>query len=540
MPRKPKPTCVPQIMNQPKPPIPNALLGEGAACAISVLARRNREASALSLLNEGMRHTPGRTLAETGIQIALQQGDFALCRLCLDWLQAHSTPAEIRQLSRWEDDFALWQRAAKAMQPSAAPLPPLASNRLYYALHNALPFSTGGYATRGHGLAQGLVAAGWDVHCVTRPGYPMDITGQSAADVDESDLVDTIRYHRILAPERSGLPVWDYILAAADKHTEMLRALRPARVLAASDFTTALPALFAARRCGIPFIYEVRGLWEITEISHNPALEASEHFQYRTRMETLAATSADHILTLTGPLQHELIRRGVPAERITLAPNSCDTERFRPRSRDAELAAHYNLPPDVPVIGYVGSFVQYEGLDHLVQACAILRAQGVDFRLLLVGDEGASGQGAGPLTQEIKNLIHDGRLDDKAILPGRIPNDMVEAHYSLIDIAPFPRKPQPVTEMVSPIKPIEAMAMERAVVVSSVAALAELVEDNQTGVVFRKGDLLDLVRVLEQLLTDPILRNRLGQAARRWVIENRRWADTAIGVSEVLNRPGTL
>lgn len=507
---------------------------KGVAFAISVLARRGRTQSALVLSRTGMRTAPGRELARTGFHLALRQGDFGFCRLCLDWLAKNGDPTDLRDLPHQEADLACWQQAAQAMQPPDAPLTPLAENRLCYVLHNGLPFSTGGYATRGHGMAQGLVAAGWDVHCVTRPGYPMDITGQPAAEVAETEVIDAIPYHRILTPERSGLPVWEYILAAADQQTEMLRKLRPARVLAASDFTTALPALLAARRCGIPFTYEVRGLWEITEISHDPALVTSDHFRYRTRMETLSATQADQILTLSTPLKQELIRRGVRAQRITLAPNSCDPDRFCPQARNAELAERLGIPEGVPVIGYVGSFVQYEGLDDLIRACGALRAKGADFRLLLVGDEHASGQGAGPLTQKLQALLREQRLEDRAVLPGRIPHDRIPAYYSLIDIAPFPRKPQPVTEMVPPIKPIEAMAMERAVVVSSVAAMAEMVTHEQTGLVFRKGDIHGLARTLERLLTDPALRHRLGQAARRWVMSHRRWTQTATTASEVL------
>jgi glycosyltransferase involved in cell wall biosynthesis len=228
----------------------------------------------------------------------------------------------------------------------------------------------------------------------------------------------------------------------------------------------------------------------------------------------------------------ELVKRGVPAQKITLLPNSCDPSRFTPRSRDIQLAQKLGIPDDVPVIGYIGSFVQYEGLENLAQACSYLIQRGIDFRLLLVGNENASGSERGPVTQEIQLIANESGLADKLIMPGRVPHELVEAYYSLIDIAPFPRKPQPVTEMVSPMKPLEALAMEKAVLVSSVRALTEMIIDHKTGLVFKKGDIEDLADKLQLLISDPILRLRLGKAGRKWVETERTWNKTAAIASD--------
>ena len=209
-------------------------------------------------------------------------------------------------------------------------------------------------------------------------------------------------------------------------------------------------------------------------------------------------------------MRDELIARGVDAGKITLLPNSCVPEKFPPQPRDQALAAKLNIPADVPVIGYIGSFVQYEGLDNLTQAAAILKGRGLEFRLLLVGNENVSGQSKGPITAAIEAAADEGGLTDWLIMPGRIPHEEVAAHYSLIDIAPFPRKPQLVTEMVSPMKPLEAMAMEKAVVASSVHALTEMVRDGETGLLFEKGNVEALADTLERLIKDPALRQRLG------------------------------
>jgi glycosyltransferase involved in cell wall biosynthesis len=288
---------------------------------------------------------------------------------------------------------------------------------------------------------------------------------------------------------------------------------------------TALPVLIAARRLGLPFVYEVRGFWEVTRQSREPGFESTSAYRLYERMETGAAKHADHVFTLTGPMRDELVRRGVDPWTISLLPNSCDPERFTPRDRDVALAARLGIPASAPVIGYIGTFVQYEGLDDLVAACVLLRRRGRDFRLMLIGNENVSGTDKGPITAEIERIAAETGLTDRLIMPGRVPHEEVAAYYSLIDIAPFPRKPQPVTEMVSPMKPLEALAMEKAVVVSSVAALVEMIAHEETGLVFAKGDIASLADVLDRLIGDPGLRARLGRNGRDWVVRRRTWTE---------------
>ena len=401
-------------------------------------------------------------------------------------------------------------------------------SRVLYVLHNTLPHSSGGYATRGHGMAKALSRAGVDVVCISRPGYPHDIPGDhSGKQIPSQDVVDGIVYHRLPEPSRRGLNSPTYMERSAKVIGHAIRQHRPSCVISASNHQTALPACIAARQHGIPFVYEVRGFWEITRLSREPEFINDPAFVMQVYYETAAAKAADHVLTLTGPMKDELIKRGVDEESITLAPNSCDPLQFTPRPKDRGLLSRLGIPNDVPVIGYIGSFVQYEGLEHLVEAAVELRDRGLDFRLLLVGNENASGSERGPITEEILRISEKAGLGDRLLLPGRVPHDQVDAYYSIIDIAPFPRKPQPVTEMVSPMKPLEAFAMEKAVVVSSVKALEEMVQHNLTGLIFKKGDIGDLAEKLAQLITDAGLRERLGKAGRAWVERERTWQRTA-------------
>ena len=409
--------------------------------------------------------------------------------------------------------------------------------RICYVLHNSLPYSSGGYGTRSQGVAGSLQAAGHELVVLTRPGFPLDIKPELvASDVAPEDVIDGVRYVRTLEPQRKGMSMLQYVAAAADALEQQLRTHRPQFVMAASNHVTALPALIAARRLGLPFIYEVRGLWEITRISREQNFGDSAAFHVQSLLEAKVAQLADHVFTLTEAMREELVERGVETAKIDLLPNSCDPTRFVPHERDQALAAQLGIPLGVPVIGYVGTFVDYEGLEDLAQACAELKHRGIEFRLLLVGNENASGSDRGPITEQIVRIAEREGLSNWLIMPGRVPHEQVESYYSLIDIAPFPRKPWPVCEMVSPLKPLEALAMEKAVLVSDVRALAEMVRVGETGMHFRKGEIGSLADMLQKLLVDPELRLRLGQAGRRWVVAERTWERVGRRVSAKLAR----
>ena len=272
--------------------------------------------------------------------------------------------------------------------------------RVCYILHNAFPYSSGGYATRSHGVASGLQSNGMEVIAITRPGFPLDVVeGLDPDMVTDEDVVDGIRYTRILKPTVKGMALVDYLLKAADALEERFRECRPEYVIAASNYRVGIAALIAARRLGIPFAYEVRGWWEVTRMSRDSDFEKSTSYLIQKTMESEVAQRADHVFTLTQPMCEELVERGIVSEKITLLPNSCDSTRFLPRPRDTALAAQLGIPADVSVIGYIGTFVDYEGLEDLTLACGVLKSKGITFRLMLVGNENTSGAGRGPLQQ---------------------------------------------------------------------------------------------------------------------------------------------
>jgi len=273
-------------------------------------------------------------------------------------------------------------------------------------------------------------------------------------------------------------------------------------------------ANYVGRKLGIPSIYEVRGLWEITRMSRVPEWEGSDYYNMQVRMERDACLGADRVVTITHALKDELTRRGVPEEKITVIPNGADSSRFVPLERNNILAQTLGIGSD-PIIGYVGSIVQYEGLELLLHALSKLQHRGTKFKALIVGD--------GAVLDSLKSLATELNLNDFIIFTGRVPHHEVEQYYSLIDICPFPRLAQPVCEMVSPLKPFEAMCMEKLVISSDVAALNEIIKHEKTGLIFNKNNIDSLVNTLEQAIDLTKTGHSLGHAAREWVVLKRDW-----------------
>lgn len=394
-------------------------------------------------------------------------------------------------------------------------------------LSQSLPVRSGGYARRSHGVLTAMAARGYRMRAVTRLGFPYDRwPATDTRVVADEDDVDSVVYHRLL--EDGGRAYPQYPLASYVERFErgvqaLARRHRTGLIHASSFYVTGMAGLTAARRLGVPFVYEMRGLEELMKVSRDPRFEGSDRHRFLDRLETGVAAEADAVFVITAALGREMQSRGVSADRIVVVPNGVHTDEFAPVPRDGALEAELGLTGKT-VIGYVGGLVDYEGLDVLLQAVAGLKATRDDVHLLVVGD--------GPAERSVRAEAARLRLGDVVTFTGRVPHDDVARYLSLVDIAPFPRLPLPVCELISPIKPFESMAMAKAVVVSDVAALTEFVEDGVTGRTVRKGDADDLRGVLEELLGSPDQRRRLGEAARDWVVRERDWRVVTGAVEE--------
>lgn len=428
---------------------------------------------------------------------------------------------------------ALDARAAAMWAPMALPAPQSGDSdhpapvpgRIAYVLYSSLPYLSTGYALRSHALARALRRAGADIHCLTRPGFPWDERPEILrcppppahlpADATAPEMIDTLPYHRLPAPLFDSWPDYPaYVEQATEALISRLAVLRPARVMAASSHASALPALRAARALGLPFISDMRGMWELSRAAREPAFLNSPQFHYERALETYVATQADHVFVLSPAMREAMIARGVAPERISFLPNGCDPARFSPKGRSAALRARLQIPRGVPVIGYAGSFPAYEGLEDLISAAARLKAQGHRFRLVLVGDERGTGTHGVAQGQWLMQQVEVMGVADRLLLTGRVAPDLVDEFMDLFDLVAVPRRPLPVTDMVAPLKPVEAMAAGKPLVISSVGGMDGLVRDGETGLIFAAGNVEALAGCLARLLTDPALRARLGAAAR--------------------------
>ena len=235
---------------------------------------------------------------------------------------------------------------------------------------------------------------------------------------------------------------------------------------------------------------------------------------------------SDAVVTLSDGMRDEIVSRGVPAGRVHVVPNGVDVARFAPRDADPQLRAQLGIPPETPVIGYIGSLVSYEGLPDLVRACAILRDRGARFRLLIVG----SGADAG----RIQAAASEANLGELFVAPGRVSHAEVVRYHALIDLFVVPRTAARVCQLVTPLKPYEAMAMGRCVVASDLAAMRQVVSDGVTGRLARPEDPSSLAQVLGELLDNPDERRRLGSASRAWVLKERTWEAIGARYAEII------
>ena len=393
--------------------------------------------------------------------------------------------------------------------------------RVMYCVHSTPAFNSNGYSARTRGVATGLSRSGADVQVVARAGYPWDTRSDGEKPAQERTVrtVDEVPYIHLTGSGLGTVPMDRYLIEAADAFTRETLLQRPSVIQAASNYRTALPALIAARRLGVPFVYEIRGFWEMSQASANPHWGGSEQYRTIAGLETLLAEEADHVLAITRQVRDELLSRGIPAAKITVAPNAVDTDEFVPLPTDVSYAAARKIRTDVPVIGFAGSMVPYEGLATLLRASKLLEDRGVDHQVVIAGSGSADAD-----LRTLRTELGAG----KVMFIGRRPNAEMPRLLSTFDIIPLPRLSLPVTEMVSPLKPLEAFASMKAVLMSDVAPHRDLAGERQErGRLFTAADPSSLADALVELIGDPDLRRELGRAARLWTLDERTWTRVA-------------
>lgn len=393
--------------------------------------------------------------------------------------------------------------------------------RILHILDHSPPVQSG-YVYRTLAILREQVAAGWQVLSLTTPKQP------NASGTRE--VVEGWEFIRTPGPRTSQwLPQvaaeYAMVRATIGRVEEIAREWRPDVLHAHSPVPNAWAALSVGRRLGLPVVYEVRALWEDAAASHGTMLPGSVRYRIARHLDTRAAKRADAVVTICRGLYDDLSHRGVCPEQMFIVPNAADVGGLLP---DTPTSRGNNPDAPGPVIGFIGSFYSYEGLDLLVEAARELVRRRPELRFLLVG--------GGPEEARLRELCRASGLDDCMSFPGWVPHDRIDDWYRQIDILVYPRKRNRLTELVTPLKPLEAMAKGKVILASDVGGHRELIEEGRNGFLFRSGDAGHLLQRLIALLDAPAMWPRAGARARRFVEEQRSWKATAATYGEVYDR----
>jgi len=386
--------------------------------------------------------------------------------------------------------------------------------RILHVLDHSIPLHSG-YTFRTLSILREQRKLGWETFHLTSPK-------QINCDVLE-EVVDG--WHFFRTPPINGplanLPGWEQWALMKQlemRLMEVAEKVQPDILHAHSPVLNAIPAIRVGRRLDIPVVYEVRAFWEDAAVDHGTTSEGSLRYRLTRALETYALRRVDHVFTICEGLRGDIATRGIPAQKVTVIPNAVDIDSFATGGQpDVDLKAKLGLA-DATVVGFIGSFYAYEGLDLLLDALPQILATMPSVRVLLVG--------GGPQEATLKAQAQRLGLTDKVVFTGRVPHTDVQRYYDLVDVLAYPRHTMRLTELVTPLKPLEAMAQGRLLVASDVGGHKELIRHGQTGMLFKAGSAEALASTLTGLLRKRELWPALRQAGRRFVEDDRNWASS--------------
>ena len=410
-----------------------------------------------------------------------------------------------------------------------SPLPAADPTVILHLLKSSSPEAQSGYTLRSQYTLLSQRAAGLKPVAVTSLGFPRrTMAADVRPEIPAIELVDGIEHYRLDAGPDYPYdgPVDRVLLDTVALLEPIVRQLQPAVLQAHSGYRgyeNALVALALGEHFGIPVVYEVRGfleaIWSVDAGTAEADGLVSEQSERRSATEVRSMLAADAVVTIAETMRDEIVGRGVPAGRLHVIPNGVDVEAFVPAPPDPALRQRYRLPPGRPTIGYISTLDHpREGVEVMIKATAVLRRRGRLVSCLVVGQ--------GRRRQGLEELADRQGVRDLVVFTGQVPHREIAAHYALLDVFVVPRRDDRAARFVTPLKPFEAMAMERPLVVSQLPALLELISDpiEPRGLAFPVDDADALATAIGRLIDDPALARRLGLAGRAWVAAERTWA----------------
>jgi PEP-CTERM/exosortase A-associated glycosyltransferase len=407
------------------------------------------------------------------------------------------------------------------------------SLRILHVLHNSLPLLCG-YSIRSGAIVSHQRSKGLDPIVVTSSRQPDSVE-------ERIDMIDGTPHFRTGPHTEPALPILReraLMRRLQERVEQVIEESHPHIVHAHSPVLVGLPALLAARKHGLPFVYEIRDLWENASVDRGKFRYNSPLYRLARGLETYVLRRADAVVTICEALRWDVATRVPDQRKVFVVGNGVDTAVFDPASVRVpkDLRRQWNLEGK-QVIAYVGTFQPYEGLDLLVRAMPAVLSRAPNAHLLIVG--GSAGESTA-VEQALQTRVASLALEPHVTFTGRVPHAMVKSAYAIADVVVCPRLLTRTTALTTPLKPLEAMALGRALVLSDVPGMRELVRDGDTGVTFPAGDVNGLAGVCVRLLEDPALRRALGERAHSWVLEHRQWPTLVARYQDIYMRLAEL
>ena len=399
--------------------------------------------------------------------------------------------------------------------------------KILHIFDHSIPLHSG-YTFRSRSILEQQRAMGWETDHITSAKHT-----QAVKDYMPEEEVDGYHFFRtpLLDNPIYHLPILNQMLvinSLRKRLAEVIPLVKPDILHAHSPALNGLAAVNVARQFNLPLVYEIRAFWEDAAVDHGTCKEGSLRYRLTRAMETKVIKNANAVATICEGLRKDIIERGIREGKVTVIPNAVNSEKFSLGGEpDQDLKKHFGLQKS-RVLGFIGSYYAYEGLHLLLKALPQIRLKYPDIKVLLVG--------GGPQEENLKQNAKDLAIDDSVVFAGRVPHEEVNKYYDLIDILVYPRVSMRLTELVTPLKPLEAMAQGQLFIASDVGGHKELIEDGKTGVLFAAGSIDSLINAIIDTIENEKRWALIKQAGRHYVDEVRNWKNSVARYEAVYGR----
>lgn len=394
--------------------------------------------------------------------------------------------------------------------------------KILHVLDHSLPVFSG-YVFRTNYILKEQKKLGWQTVHVTSPKHPNPLAAE--------EVYDEKIFYRTFSNSLIQLPVigeWFLMRKLYHRLCEVIEKEQPDVLQAHSPALNGLAAVWAGNKYNLPVLYEQRGLWEDAAVSHGTTQEGSLKYKLSRFLEYYVMRKADAITCICEGLRGDLVSRGISENKITIIPNAVDVSIFQEITTiNTDIKTKLGLNESI-TLGFIGSFYNYEGLDILLESIPTIVKEIPNIKILLVG--------GGPEEENLKEMVNSLGIQEQVIFAGRVPHNKVHEYYSLVDIFVYPRKKMRLTDLVTPLKPLEAMAQHKLVAASNIGGHNELIKDNATGVLFKPDNAQDLAHTIIKLLKRRGEWPGIIAAARKYVEEVRNWENSVSNYKAVFDR----